>query len=195
MLTIAREMTDPGRESDINLGSPSIEGFSSSTIGASESSTICFEPRLGGGDKDVSSGSCSGGGSDRGGGKNGVTGVLSCKKLGSFWSGIIFCAIGVARGEAGVAEAGDADGKGVRGMYPLFDFDTSLAVWAGGEGALSIRSRCLMEEREMGRGGGVGDVGGTRTGVGGRGRSGGGKGEIASAWGIVGRGSERGESV
>lgn len=74
MLTIAREMTEPGRDSDIIFCSPSAGGFSSSTTGSSEPMIMCFEPRLGGGDKDVSSGSCSGGGGDRGGCKNGDAG-------------------------------------------------------------------------------------------------------------------------
>jgi len=184
MLTIARDMTEPGRDSDKCLCSPSKAGLSTSATGTSESNTICFEPRLGGGDKDVSSGSCSAGGDDIG-----VIGVWICKKLDSFGYAIIFRAIGVARGDVEPPET-CPDAGGVGGKYP---FDIPFVARAGGDGALSMRNRCLMEVRETGRGGGADEVGSAEIGVGGKGRSGGGKGETARAWGIVGR-SERGGS-
>lgn len=89
----------------------------------------------------------------------------------------------------GTAEAGAPDGGGVGGIHSL---EISLVVWTGEDGALSLRSRCLIETREIGRDGGVDDVSEVEIGVGGRGRRGGGKGEVARAWGIVGRGSECG---
>lgn len=59
MLTIPREMTEPGRESDNILVSPSITGLLSGTAVDGSSSVsmtdICLEPRRGGGESDVTS--------------------------------------------------------------------------------------------------------------------------------------------
>lgn len=103
MLTIPKETTDPGREREINLRSPSVEGFGvgvdNITLSGSgiSAGNICREPRRGGGDKEVipadwSVMCCK----TRGGGKGGIVGVSKCKKLGSSWKDIIFSAMGIA---------------------------------------------------------------------------------------------------
>jgi len=88
MLTIPKEITEPGREIDIKRCSPST-GLVSSTAGSSAGSSIidiCLEPRRGGGERGVSAVWASIGGCERaegGGGKGDMVGVCICKKLGS----------------------------------------------------------------------------------------------------------------
>jgi len=84
MLTIPREITEPGRERDSKPPPPSVgclsPGVMTSELLSSSFSRmeICFDPRRGGGDSEVSSGYCSGGGGVErifGFGKEGVMGV------------------------------------------------------------------------------------------------------------------------
>lgn len=139
MLTRPREITEPRRERDNNE-------FSGSTFDVSVVDSvieICLDPRRGGGDNDVTSGYCSIGDERFRGfgiGSDGVTGVRSCKKLGSSCIWVIFSPIGVAGGGGRLAIVGVTGNGGVGGGGRLV-----VGAGADGDGALRIRNRCLIE--------------------------------------------------